>query len=216
MYCVIDIDMDYTHFMGIQLDSTYENVGEDMPVTGTIVSVPDSLPYDKAQWEKWRSHPYRTPFISKRMSWINENTMPWDTDIQVQPGDKVWFFYRGLENQRTQITHEVKYEHLYAKQTKDGLFMLNGYVGIEIQEESETFYGQKVATGQLKGIVAAVGTPLRSYKDYPHVDTDTLVIGDEVVYHNKFAFRMEANVHNRAGKDIHLVQRKEIFGYERA
>jgi co-chaperonin GroES (HSP10) len=214
MYCRIKVFENNHYYYGIPLDTLSEGGGEHVSVYGEILENPFYLPYQKEQWNKWRAHPFRNDFIYKRIHEAHANSINWETTIETKVCDKVWFHFKALNIDCGNNEYYVRYDDLFCVKRDEQIIMLNGFVAIEESPETYSYLGVDIENKFNRGKIAYIGSPLGSYFAYKQKDTDTLKVGHTVIYHKLSAFRMEVDIHNKLGKDVQLVQRRDILGYE--
>jgi co-chaperonin GroES (HSP10) len=158
----------------IYIDNTFEEE-KHVPVTGTVVAYPHKLYYNNK------------PGIG--------HSMPWDTDIEIQQGDYVIFYYMAVVNCLGTIDKPggngkyfkdedggeyimITYNNLFVARRDQRIIPLNGYLIVEPIED-EAFLREKERFEKAKmilprnytrlfakeGIVRFLGTPLREYRD---------------------------------------------------
>jgi hypothetical protein len=116
--------------------------------------------------------------------------MPWDTEIQLELGDLVWFnFIESLNTNEIQIGERVlrflPYQDIYACKRKnkwlvDQVIMLNGYVLLEpipLPRLSELDYISQDKVYTDRGIVAYVGNHNRAYVNKNYYDNTDIEVG---------------------------------------
>ena len=161
-------------YAGFLDDVTWEKDGESHPadvasICGRVVKLPDKLYYNEDD-----------PF----------NSMPWDTEIQLELGDLVWFnFIESLNTNEIQIGERVlrflPYQDIYACKRKnkwlvDQVIMLNGYVLLEpipLPRLSELDYISQDKVYTDRGIVAYVGNHNRAYVNKNYYDNTDIEVG---------------------------------------
>jgi len=102
----------------------------------------------------------------------DSDSMPWDTDIEIQEGDAVWFDYYESVNCDVlecgdDVFYVIPYRDLYVVRRGDKIIPLNGYClcePIEVTHDSELAIniGAKYRTD--KAIVRHRGTPNKRYQ----------------------------------------------------
>ena len=175
--------------------------------------VPDSLYYN----------------VKKPMTSNFTESMPWDADIEIRPGDVVWHTFMNLSGQMEITTDEepgelyrtIRYDDIYLAQRGDELIMLNGYcLCEEVLEEKQ--YSVDLLDPEVdttRGRVALLGKPNRGYKTgWKSRDLDSgcdIREGDLIV-------KLRADHHIRLEEEVHakfpleekmyfIIQRKDIM-----
>ena len=174
-------------YAGFLEDVTWQEDGESHPadvasIIGRVVKLPDKLYYNEDDIH---------------------NSFPWDTDIDLEIGDLVWFnFIESLNTNEIQIDDKVlrflPYQDCYAckrsplivfggqimrypfPSEEDEVIMLNGYVLLEPiplarLSELDHLSQEKVYTD--RGIVAYVGKPNRAYVNKNYSDNPDIEEG---------------------------------------
>ena len=140
----------------------------------------------------------------------DENSMPWETEMELAQDDLVWFSIMESYNAVTFLCEDtyyklIPYESIYAvkrecwrdkwkgeKYTK--IFTLNGYVLCKpikhkvkvkptydkVTKQFGSHYEERV--DPTRGIISFTGTPNISYKQDSYVDHQDLKEGDEVLF----------------------------------
>ena len=193
VYNHILVRMPYTHegvkskagvVMGFNLDTTYADKTDShtanlAEVWGEVYRVPERLFYDPD----------------------DPNTMDWDTDMELQVGDIVWFDIMESKNSSEivcngEIYKSIPYQHCYVAKRElwwdehqnnryTKIIPLNGYVlcqPITLKKISELDHLSEQKIDKTKGIVRFVGNPPKAYirDEYSHIED--LQVGDEVLF----------------------------------
>lgn len=178
-------------YAGFLEDVTWEKDGESHPadiaaVIGRVVKLPDKLYYNEEDIH---------------------NSFPWDTDIDLEIGDLVWFnFIESLNTNEIQIDYNqsgikhtkivrfIPYQDCYAAKrvthatslviNEDTTFtktiMLNGYVLLEpipLPRLSKLDHISQDKVYTDRGIVAYVGKPNRAYVNKNYSDNPDIEVG---------------------------------------
>ena len=160
--------------------------------------------------------------------------MPWETTIETQEGDMVWFnymqtllsfkkgnYYKGPNGELYIL---VKYSELSVAKRGDEVIPLNGYcllepIGSSLNNRAESIglVLPEAAKGQVdnrKAVVAYVGTPNKRYLNSIYKDAKGLKIGDEVLMDKNCTVPLEASEHATfdGGKKYFKVMLRDIMG----
>ncbi len=204
-------------FMGgeeLYIDPTFE-VQDHAPRDGIVVSTPNRLIYDR-----------------KNLS----HSMDWKTDMQLLPGDHVWFEYlasvNALGRRINTVLPENQVEEMYfwveetlylmipysecivAKRDKE-VIMLNGFTLLHTHEEdtvkSDLLASPSRQVNKWIADIAYVGRPNDSYLDGKWSDPQGLKCGDKVLL-RKFAARyLEHELYLRFdGSRYFIVQQRHM------
>ena len=196
-YNHILVRMPYTHegvrskagvVMGFNLDTTYADKTDShtanlAEVWGEVYRVPERLFYDPD----------------------DPKTMDWDTDMELQTGDLVWFDIMESKNSSEiicdgEIYKSIPYQHCYVARRDVALernmnaplhydiiadvIPLNGYVLCQpiVQEKlSDYDFLSEQKVDKTKAIIKFIGEPPKAYirDEYSHIED--LQVGDEVL-----------------------------------
>jgi hypothetical protein len=117
------------------------------------------------------------------------NSMPWETEMELQVGDVVWTDIMETSNAITLVCEGkmyklLPYQDLYCAKREDKVIMLNGYILCE-QVKKKAISELDVTSCDLidptKGIVAYLGNSNKRYLQEDYVDFEDLRVGDEVL-----------------------------------
>ena len=169
------------------------------------------------------------------------NMMPWDTDLEIQVGDRVIIHYLAVMNCfRKEIKKYwaedgkrfvfIQYRSVYCILRGQEIIPINGYCLIEpmpdryiesLEERADTagliLAGMKEQNNKrvVYGRVAYTSIPNRSYFDAIYTDNGVDIIpGDEVVMKRISDIPTEFEYHAKidGGRKLWRVQRRDIFG----
>ena len=156
-----------------------------LAVSGTIKAVCDDL---------W--------FYNGEEPDLVQESLEFETEIEVKPGDRVLFRYLATIDKDYQLDgyYLVRYDDLFCRIDGKRLVPVNGYLFVGVGADKRTVGGINanpayIAASQTIGRVLAAGTPLTCYRDYPgEFDTDfSSVVGKKVVYKKNTAVRLEVD-----------------------
>ena len=193
-------------------DSHSANMAE---ICGVVEKVPDRLFFDKT----------------------DPNSMDWETDMELQVGDTVWYSLMEAKNsvqlvcdgvvyksvpyqdcyvaKRRWVTEKIGDINISTVQNK--VIPLNGYVLCKPVNLPKLSHLDAISEGQIdksRGIIAFIGKPVKTYlrDSYSHIDD--LCVGDGVLFDNKAAvFYLERFKHTAIfdnGNQYWCVQRRRI------
>lgn len=194
-------------------------------VTGTVVAMCDKLCY----WGyKKLKLPTDNEYDLAQHREISEHTLEWDTDLDVQIGDKVYFRlvnilepndpkyydFTTIVNGETAIL--MQYSELIAKIECENLVPLNGYVLVEpiINNNNIGTFEVPSSRSITEGVVKFVGKPNRHYLFYPELSDDLdLKVGDRIAYPKTAPVRLETEGYRQFGEFTALdrIQRRNIY-----
>src|SRR3990167_9922183 len=160
----------------IYLDTSFEPRKHSI-TSGIVEAVPDKIIFDNEYWDQG---------------------IRYDTDIEVQPGDKVIFQYLvwgEAVKEKKYIQHGsdfyllVKYDMLFAAVRDEKIISLNGWLIVEPlpEEQSKTtfFIPENIESkkSMTKGVIRHAGLPNRAYLDFPYdYDDPSHTIGDIILF----------------------------------
>lgn len=169
-----------------------------------------------------------------------EKSLPWDTEMEIQVGDRVIMYFLAVQNclakerktyvrEGNQVWIIIKYQNIYAVIREGNIIPVNGYVLVEPIEDPEWIREKEKASklnielpdlrGTSKthvtyGRIAYIGKPNKSYdndrKDDTHYD---LKAGDEVVMKRIRDIPVEYEYHAKidGGRKLYRMQRHDIL-----
>jgi co-chaperonin GroES (HSP10) len=135
--------------------------------------------------------------IPKRLIYDEDNitdSMLWKTEIEVLPGDIVWFDYLASLNCDEFVTEEntykiLAYDSLWVAKRGNKIIPLNGYCLIKPRKKkvSETLYTPDDDKLDLTcGTVSYLGRPNDRYIDPSDSDKIDVEVGDKVVFSRRY------------------------------
>lgn len=183
--------------VSLAIDTSFD-VSFHAPRSGVVVAAPKSLYYNKEK---------------------PVGSMPWDTDVEVQPGDRVWFQYltamkalgnlydvaetrRGnwLADKQGNVYITIPYDILILALRGKEYFCLNGNL---ILEPVKFKYTGKVIVKDYETMectVRCIGKPVREYID-AFVDADDISIGDNVII-RKWKLKLVDQLGDRNAEEV--------------
>jgi co-chaperonin GroES (HSP10) len=200
----------------LYIDTTYE-VEKHQNIICDVIEIPDKL------------------FFTRKKSYT---TMPWDIDIEIQPGDVAYCFYLAIQNaienkydsrcfiEDGEVYLLIRYDNIFMVLRGDQVIMCNGYVlveGTKVEYRKEiqklldiglTYPGNLESKGKTNyGIVRYIGAAPRMHLEKEFTSEGDLKVGDEVIFDNHADIPLEYEVHQTfmKGKDIYRIKRKDIL-----
>jgi len=200
----------------IAIDTSFEPEKHTVRV-GTVLSFPKKLIYNN------------TP-----------DSMPWDTEMELQEGDRVIMYFLAVMNclvkekkayikEGKELTIFIKYHNIYAVIRDGKIIPINGYVLVEHMEDPAWIKLQEEAkksgleipdlrkssnTNACYGKIAYMGIPNKEYKEPNKSDVGiTAKVGDSVIMKKVRDIPMEYDLHTRApeGKKLYRIHRHDIL-----
>lgn len=146
-----------------------------------------------------------------------EGAMEWETDMELEKGDVVYFTKIGSANAPAIYVDDevyllIPYSEIILKNT-NGILPLNGNCIVEKVTDKVKIEGLLLDFGDFEnkqlGIVRYVGSPNKSYYMSSAVDADVRV-GDKVVFQGNFWTELEADMFSTIDGELGFVQRNWI------
>lgn len=197
----------------IYIDVTYEEE-QHAATECEIISVPDKLFYSTDKKHRDRS--------------VN-----FDTDMEIQPGDKVYIHYlasitaikdqKSLTDDEGNIYYFINYHDLFASTRGEKVIMLNGYIAVEPVKDENYQVGSlieipdylKNKSSERIGKVVFVGSKLRGYQFIPDACDDNYDVkpGDLIAYTKNSDIPMQYDIHKsfQGDKTLYRMQRRDIM-----
>lgn len=190
----------------LYIDNTFE-VGAHIKLTGIVAAIPDRL----------------------RCLDDSPHSIDWETDIDVQVGDKVWFRFMANHTANMGTSKEVyvdgvrhifiNYGMLFMAEREGERFMLNGYVAIEPISKNkksdflEAIY-EKEDNHTSIGVVRCVGRFNRRYVNEYECDSH-VCNGWIVQYRKQYRSQLEYELHSefQRRKKMYKMQARYIDGH---
>jgi len=182
----------------LKLDTSFE-VGKHAANKGVVIKVPEKFVYSK------------TP---------NINTSDWDTDIEAEEGDLVYFDYlSGIECNKVEcedkLYYILPYHTLYILKRKNKVIPLNGYVLLEPVIKEEGYKDFKFDREQAKyATVAYSGSCNKKYRNKQYFDDSAIKAGEKVIYGKVSGLFLEQEEHSsfNGNKRYRIIQRRYLTG----
>lgn len=238
-YVLVKPDKDHTkdYKTGMYISDHYDPA-RHWSVSGTVIQIPQRLVYLGDELQALKSLGKLTGAYLHYAQQHRMMSMDFDTEIEVQVGDKVYFNYSnhiaGSEEKKefNSPTGEklilMPYDSLYVAVRGDECIPLNGYIYVkplrysieDLQNMRKTAHGWKKPPkkGDIRkgwGVVEMVGSPNKGYLDYPDaIDSTDIRAGQTVLFRKTLSFDMEWSYHKTLFQDtIYRMQRKDILAY---
>lgn len=144
----------------------------------------------------------------------------WETDMQLQVGDKVWVSRLTIMKAEKiyvgEITYlKVPYESIILAKRGEEIIMLNGYVLLEPIQKAKIksdliILAPSKEEHQDRGIVRYMGIPNKRYTDETQSDDCDISIGDRVLLGRKYNPKLESSYHENIGNYL-VAQRRYVI-----
>jgi len=154
---------------------------------------------------------------------LNLNDMDWETDVEVQKDDVVWFDYMASLNCQAFDVDGVEYKmihyrDLYFAKRGEKVFPLNGVCLFELVDaetpESKYAINTKKKKDVRYGIGKYMSTPNRKYKDNLYVDDERIKEGTKAIF-GMPPILLEDMLHAEFGGDqLRISERKFVLGWD--
>jgi co-chaperonin GroES (HSP10) len=148
------------------------------------------------------------------------DSMPWDTDMELQKGDIVWHDFMAAHNCPVLRTAEepeeeyklLSYYDIYLAKRGEEFIPLNGYVLCEEVKEEKSKLEIDNKINKKLGKVVYLGKPNRSYKDSKATDEADIQEGDIIIKRREdIHILLESAEHQQLDKPYFIIQRKDIY-----
>jgi len=181
-----DVDMTHDRTGLVRHDFVDAHLGK--AVTGQVIAVCDNLFFLS-----------NTPDADPDLV---QDSLEFDTDMEVRPGDRVLFRYHATIDEDKQVDgmYLMRYDDLFARIETGWLYPLNGMLFLRVGADERRVSGLLAdpayhGASQVRGRVVSEGRLLRGYRDSPDLGPDFAgsLVGKEVVYAKNRAVRIEAD-----------------------
>ncbi len=198
-----------TEEVEIKIGYTSETHARHYGVSGTVLVLPEQLIFNRTRRQ-------------------DKITMPFDVDMELEIGDKVFFDYlcqiRAVSDKLIVETEEhgmcflCKYEEVYCYERNNEVSLINGWVWIERIEKEKEAAGlelvlddkNKFIKGQARVIKA--GKAVRKYLEGGSEDPIEFFGGENIIYDPRMGHEMEYSMHRLlTDKEVLSVRRKNIY-----
>lgn len=198
-----------------------------MNIMGEVVACSDDLPYKGREAQDIKNlHPIgdnRPAHLQEKLALLNNQSLSHETQKEIKKGDIVIFDWK--QRKFNEDSHGelliMKYDQLYMLVSKDGYKMLNGWLLVVPNKEKPTsnILDTSFATETQSETIAEVkheGSIVTHYLRTPYcIDLEKKLVGKKVLVRKQRMNKLEKNYLGLLDNpDYHLIQRKDILGYE--
>lgn len=203
----------------IYIDTTYKKEYHN-PTFGEVLIVPQKLNYFGEEIENKTGD---SKFFIK-------STTKWKTNIEVEKGDIVHFHYLAvegaiklgmfIEDEETKEKYAfIRYDDCFCCEKNDDIKMLNGYIGVTIDNlpeqltlESGLIFVRKKDKNWGYGRVKYLGSKVDGYLHYQIKDNIDIEVDDIISFSDskKTTVGKSEHIQNEKIRDIYYMQRKDI------
>lgn len=193
----------------LYIDTSY-NPMQHAVTTGTVIGLPERLIFDRTRPDK---------------------TMLYDTDMELQLGDKIIFEYlaygEAIKNSPLNGGYFIRYDEILVALRGDQVMPVNGIVLVEPIDITETQEVKemtkllvvpdyvKTQKSQTRGVVRHLGTPVRGYAmDVTEsiFEADDVKVNDKIYLNPHYAVPLQYELHQTLSKVLYRMRRKDILG----
>lgn len=193
----------------LQIDTSF-NPMQHAITSGTVIGLPSRLIFNPDQPDK---------------------TMLYDTDMELQVGDRIIFEYlaygEAVKNDPIDGGYCIRYDEVLVALRGDQVIPVNGIVLIEPIDITETEEVKEMSKfleipdyvkkqkSESRGVVRYIGTPLRGYAmdtSRTIYEADDLHVGDKVYFNPNYAVHLQYEMHRIFDKVLYRMRRKDILG----
>lgn len=236
-YVLIKPDKEFSSYQidgvetGIKTGLEIDSAGQRLSVCGTVVSVPQTLIFNREKLDKLKLNFTNDKFAISQLTHLKSSSMLFDVPIELNVGDRVYFSYlehystyesnRYIEQHDGQDLLFVSYDSLYVRVRDGEVYPLNGYVLFEKEQEPIDDSGLIVLENKKQdkdlavGVAISTGCLCNRYLDYPEdlEDKDEIKTKDKFLYKTYRANLLEWNLHRTLflNKYVYLLHRKDIL-----
>ena len=209
---------------GLFIDVSF-NPGEHSNIYGVVKSAPQKLLYFNKEVEAIKNEfggSQNCPL--HRLVELQELTARstlYDVDAELQEGDFIFFRYNvyGEAQQDGRIFTRDKdmfivipYDSVYLAIRDDEIIPVNGIVLVEpIKEQHDTSLVMLEKEDQTMGVIAHLGSEVRSYLGFDESDDDFYQVGDKIIFRRHRNVPVEWSIHQRLDKKYFKMHRKDIL-----
>lgn len=173
--------------------------------------------------------PQKLKFDRKDM----QGSVMYDTDMELQVGDRVIFDFKveSAVRKHGEIngSYPLRYDDIYVAIRGEQIIPVNGIILVEACDTTVEEDVQKALKSGLElpdtvmkekseryGIVRHIGSPLRGYLHAPEELTeiyDEVHVGDKINFHPVYAIELQYSLHQiiEKGKTMYRMRRKDVF-----
>lgn len=234
-YLLIKPDKDFEKLkMGLLIGTIPMTEARHYSVTGTVLIAPKRLIYRGEQIKKLRAKTggrFGDDDI-KELKNIVVGSMEYKTDLELQPGDKVWFDYLAHINANTEMKTMdiaghgecffIDYSRCFIREREGERIPINGYIWIKQVYRNSRDLGSgliepETVDNRVPGhaVVVKTGKPIQEYLSALHSDFPDTEIkeGDLIAFAENAATPLEYTLHETDGlQKLFKIKRKDIHG----
>jgi len=202
------------------LVKTHQKVTAERTKSGIIMIAPSETDWRPAEHTNRISEVVLAPerlFYSEGVK--DFDSMPWDTDMELQKGDIVWHDFLAAHNcpvavcdgQPDEEYKLLHYSDVYLVKRGEELIPINGYVLCEEVWEQPPLMPREV--NKKLGKVSLLGKPNRAYRRSKQTDEAEVKVGDTIIKRRKDVhILLEAEDHRVLDRPYFRIQRRDIYG----
>lgn len=186
-------------------------------VTGTVIQVCDKLEYHGREIRRLQKIGDPEGIIGT----LTVSSMPWETNIEVRPGDKVIFPFihrlgdKSFDEEQLDGNLLIGYDSLIGVIDPDFVQPINGNIFVTKVEKEDMFEGLQPGLEKYLFRVYSVGLPVANYLDYGNPDIMNVVgitKGALVLADSRFAISVETPQQMRIfDAPVYYLQRRHVF-----
>jgi hypothetical protein len=219
-------DNDYSKFKsGMDIADIFEP-GKHISVWGKVLQLPKELVCYQSLIKRLMAYK-ESEDLRGFMQKLNSLSLEFDTENELQVGDRVAFKYVAKMNAQTDDLYVqtergqaifVPYDLIYLAKRGERIVPINGWLLVEpftmdeaqVREECRgmVFNARNYEKDGI-GIVRHAAKPLKGYLIGDYIDDDKIQVGDTVVFRNGFRVPIEWHEHSEMGRYWRM-QRKDI------
>lgn len=229
-WVVVLPDSDFDTIGGMTIADIFEPA-KHVSITGTVLVLPKSLVCHKRIIDKLKIY-NDDPEVLNFIQGLSTDSMEFDTDIELNVGDRIAFRYiaklNAITDKMTIDTEQgqaiiIPYDLIYAAIRDGQLCPINGWIFVEPMEYSESEVRAKHGGLMVDmkderkdgiGIVRKVGKPLKAYLHDDYVDVEEIQEGQTILFRKNLKTPMEWAAHKRLNEGKYpfiRMQRKDIL-----
>lgn len=200
-------------------------------ITGTVLVVPDKLIYRGEQLKKIRKRTrgiYNDYDVKELQAAVN-GSLEYQTEIEIQAGDKVWFDYIAHINANTEMKTVqveghgecifVNYSQLFIRERENEKIPINGWIFIRKISTDRTLTSGLILPMSANVLVknqaevVIIGKGHDDYLSVKHTDFwfKEVKPGDKIIYNEALATPLEYEIHETEGLEkLFKIKRKDI------
>lgn len=200
-------------------------------ITGEVLVCPDRLVFNRGRIEKYKKKIGSVRVTSDQIAVaaLMGASQEIDVDMEVEPGDKVWFSYLCqlnavmekllIDTEEHGLCFLVRYEDLYCYERDQEKTLVNGWVWIKrIKRADKTASGIDLNLNETnqyqngRALIVKAGKAVKGYMDGKIEDQINFQGGEQVVYNGKMGHPVEYAMHRKLHDDeVYSIRRKHIY-----